>query len=451
MSKQAGGERMYQIYFEIAAILLLVLCNGFLAMSEMAVVAAMKIRLESRAREGRRGARHALRLKENPEAFLSTVQIGITLVGVLTGAFGGATLAERLRVWLLDFPSLEPYAGALSIALVVAPVTYLTLVFGELVPKRLAFGAPERMAALTAPVMNLLMKLALPFVKLLGGSTALVVRLLGQSSDAEPRVTEEDVRGMASEAVKAGAIERRERDMLESIFRMGDRTVEAIMIHRSKIEWIDLDDPYEESVRKIMRSPFSRFPVAQEDLADTVGVISAKEFLALYATDKRVEFTDPRVLHQPFYVPETTRVLALLDRFKQERRMHFALVLDEYGDIRGIVTLNDILESIVGDIPGADDMPEPGAVRREDGSWLLDGLLPMDEVVALLGIPPSLMEPTEGYFHTVAGFVLHHLGRIPETGDVLHWHGLRFEIVDMDGNRIDKVLAMPVPDEEPGE
>ncbi len=442
---------MFELYLEIAAILLLILFNGFLAMSEMALVAAMKIRLESHARQGRRGARHALRLKERPEAFLSTVQIGITLVGVLTGAFGGATLAERLRLWLLDFPTLAPYAGALSIALVVAPVTYLTLVLGELVPKRLAFGAPERVAAITAPVMSLLMTLSLPFVKLLSGSTSLVVRLLGQSSHAEPRVTEEDVRGMAGEAVKAGAIEHGERDMLERIFRMGDRTVEAIMIHRSQIEWIDLDDPYEENVRKLMSSSFSRFPVAQEDVSSTVGVVSAKEFLSLYAQDKRVEFTDPRVLRQPIYVPETTRVITLLDRFRQEARMPFAMVLDEYGDIRGIVTLYDILEAIVGDIPGADEMPEPGATRREDGSWLLDGLLPMDEVVSLLGIPPTLMEPLEGYFQTVAGFILHHLGRIPEAGDVLLWHGLRFEVLDMDGNRIDKVLAMPLPDEEPGE
>lgn len=442
---------MATIFLEVGAILLLILFNGFLAMSEMAVIAAMKIRLESRARDGGRGARYALRLKEQPERFLSTVQIGITLVGVLTGAFGGATLAERLRLWLMDFPTLAPYAGALAIALVVAPVTYLTLVLGELAPKRLAFGAPERVAAFCAPLMTLLMRVSLPAVKLLSGSTALVMRLLGQSPAAEPAVTEEDVRGMAGEAVKAGAIEHGERDMLERIFRLGDRQVEAIMIHRAKIEWIDLDDSYEENVRKVMTSPFSRFPVAREDLSDTVGVIKAREFLAAYAEDRRVSFTDPRLLHQPVFVPETTRVLTLLDRFKQEEHMHFAMILDEYGDIRGIVTLNDILEAIVGDIPGADQMPEPGAVQREDGSWLLDGLMPMDEVVSLLEIPPSLMEDLDGYFQTLAGFILHHLGRIPETGDVLFWHGLRFEVVDMDGNRIDKVLIQAQPDEEPGE
>ncbi|EMG36899.1 CBS domain-containing protein [Desulfocurvibacter africanus PCS] len=439
---------MTRVLLEIGAILLLILFNGFLAMSEMAVVAAMKIRLESRARDGARGARFALRLKEQPERFLSTVQIGITLVGVLTGAFGGATLAERLELWLTDFPALAPYAGGLAIALVVTPVTYLTLVLGELAPKRLAFGAPERVAAFCAPLMILLMRLSLPAVKLLSGSTALVVRLLGQSQHMEPRVTEEDVRGMAGEAVKAGAIEHGERDMLERIFRLGDRQVEAIMIHRAKIEWIDLDDPYEENVRKVMTSPFSRFPVAREELSEAVGVIKAKDFLAIYADDRRVSFTDPRFLHQPIYVPETTRVLALLERFKQEERMHFAMVLDEYGDIRGIVTLNDILEAIVGDIPGADQMSEPGAVRREDGSWLLDGLMPMDEVVSLLGIPPSLMAHMNGQFQTLAGFILHHLGRIPQTGDVLVWHELRFEVVDMDGNRIDKVLAQAQPEKE---
>ncbi len=439
---------MTTVFLEVGAILLLILFNGFLAMSEMAVVASMKIRLESRARDGRRGAQYALRLKEQPERFLSTVQIGITLVGVLTGAFGGATLAERLRLWLTGFPDLAPYAGVLAIALVVAPVTYMTLVLGELVPKRLAFGAPERMAAFCAPLMTLLMRLALPAVKLLSGSTALVVRLLGLSPNTEPAVTEEDVRGLAGEAVKAGAIEHGERDMLERIFRLGDRQVEAIMIHRAKIEWLDLDDPYEENVRKVIASPFSRLPVAWGDLSDSVGVVKAREFLAAYADNRRVSFTDPKLLHQPVYVPETTRVLTLLDRFKQEERTHFAMVLDEYGDIRGIVTLNDILEAIVGDIPGADRMPEPGAVRREDGSWLLDGLMPMDEVTALLEIPPSRMEDLDGYFQTIAGFILHHLGRIPATGDVLIWHGLRFEVVDMDGNRIDKVLVQAQPDEE---
>jgi len=441
---------MFDIYLEIGIILLLILLNGLLSMSEMALVAAMKIRLDVQARAGSRGARHALALKAQPERFLSTVQIGITLIGVLTGAFGGVTLADRLGRWLAEFPALAAHSQGLSIALVVVPVTYLTLVFGELVPKRLAFGAPERLASLVAPLMTVLMKLALPAVRVLSGSTALVVRLLGQSSRVEPRVTEEDVRGMAGEAAKAGAIEHGERDMLERIFRLGDRQVEAIMTHRSRIVWIDLDDPYEESVRKVITSPFSRFPVARDDLSDLVGVIKAKEFLAAYATDRRTPFTDPALLHQPFYVPETTRALSLLERFKQEPHMHFAVILDEYGDVHGVVTLNDILEAIVGDIPAADEPPELGSVQREDGSWLMDGLLPMDEAVELLGIPPSLMERLNGHFQTLAGFILHQLGRIPDTGDVLNWHGLRFEVVDMDGNRIDKVLVMPQPD-QPGQ
>jgi putative hemolysin len=435
---------MIEMYLEIAAIVLLILLNGVFSMSEMAVVASRKLRLQARIEGGSRGAKAALELAEAPERFFSTVQIGITLIGVLTGAFGGATIAEKLAAYFKGIAWLAPYSAALGLALVVAPIALLTLVLGELAPKRLALRYPERLACATAPLMRGLMRLSHPAVLFLSYATGFVLKLLGVSSSTEPTVTEEEIRGLIGEGARTGVLEHAERDMLERIIRLGDRQLSAMMTHRSKVVWLDLDDPREENMRKLVESPFSRFPVGQGSLANLNGVLKAKHALA--ACRKNPDARIEEFAQQPLYAPETMRALRLLELFKQQQSMHFAIVVDEYGDVQGIVTLNDILEAIVGDVPSLGEESEPQAVRREDGSWLLDALMPMDEVCALLKIRG---EEEEVASQTLAGFLLRELGEMPTLGCRVDALGHRFEVVDMDGKRIDSVLATrTAPSEE---
>lgn len=427
---------MIEVYAEIAAIVLLILVNGVFSMSEMAVVASRKLRLQTRVEEGRRGAKAALELAEAPERFFSTVQIGITLVGVLTGAFGGATLAEKLALFFKSYAWLAPYSGALGLAFVVAPIALLTLVLGELAPKRLALRYPERLACATAPLMRGLMRFSLPAVAFLSFATGVVLKLLGVSSSNEPTVTEEEIRGMIGEGARTGVLEHAERDMLERIIRLGDRQLSAMMTHRSKVVWLDLDDPREENMRKLVESPFSRFPVGKGSLTNLNGVLKAKHALAACRRDPDARIEE--FVQQPLYAPETMRALRLLELFKQRQSMHFAVIVDEYGDVQGIVTLNDIMEAIVGDVPSLGEETEPQAVQREDGSWLLDALTPMDEVCSLLKIR---CEDEEAASQTLAGFLLRRLGEMPTLGCWVVDLGHRFEVVDMDGKRIDSVLA----------
>ncbi len=427
---------MSDVFLQGGAILLLIFVNGFFALSEMALVAARKARLRSAAQSGDRKSRSALLLKERPDQFLSSVQIGITLVGILTGALGGATLAERMEGYFATVPELAPYGRWLALVLVVLPITYLTLILGELVPKRLAIAHPERWARLTAPVMRGVLRIFLPAVHFLSLSTRVVIGLFGMRQSQEPAVTEEDIRSMIQEATAHGVVEKAEQEMLDRIFRLGDRQVSALMTHRSRVVWLDLNEGFEANMRKILKSPYSRFPVARGSLGNIKGVIKAKEFLGLCMERPR---NIERHLHRPLFVPETMRALKLLDLFRKQPRMHFAIVLDEFGDIQGVVTLNDLFESIVGDIPSTGEEPEPAAVQRDDGSWLIDGLMPVDEVQALLGVRQPMQDEDMSY-NTLAGFILVHGGRIPKIGDHFLWNGFRFEVVDMDGKRIDRVL-----------
>jgi len=434
---------MTESAFEIFVILALILINGFFALAEMAIVASKKVRLEHLAqREGRR-ARVALKLHQEPDAFLSTVQVGITLIGVLTGAFGGATIAEKISIKLAGIPWLASYSAALGLACVVIPVAYLTLILGELVPKRIAFSRPERMALFVAPFMSVLMRLSAPAVFFLSISTKAVLRLLGFGPSVDQQVTEEDIKGLLAEAALSGVVETAEHSMFERIFRLGDRPVGAVMTHRLKIVWLDLEDAQDNNIRKMLSSPYSRFPVAKGDLTNSLGVVKAKEYLGAYASNPQARLTD--FLHQPLVVTENMPALRLLDAFKTKERMHFALVVDEYGDILGIVTPNDILEAIVGEIPSMGEEPEPAAQRRVDGSWLVDGAMPMDEVVALLGSFEHSFK--KGYYVTLAGFVLAHMGQVPQAGDRFKSNGWSFEVMDMDGHRVDKLLIVRVSGE----
>jgi putative hemolysin len=408
-------------------------------MSEMAVVSARKSLLQQWAEAGDAKARTALELANAPNQFLSTIQIGITLIGILAGAFGGATIARDFSAWLDDVPLLAPYSRALSLAIVVTITTYLSLIVGELVPKRMALNNPERLAAALASPMRALSRVAYPVVHLLGRSTEFVLRMLGMKPSTESPVTEEEIRALIEEGARAGTLEEAEREMVERVFRLGDRRIGAVMTPRPEIIWLDRNAPPEAIRGTITRSAHSRFLVAQGSLDNVLGVVHAKDLLVHSLGEQAVDLTT--TLQQPLYVPESMRAVKVLELFKQSGT-HIALAIDEYGGIQGLVTPNDILESIVGDLPTAGEVAEPLALQREDGSWLLDGMLPVDEFKALFHLGP-LPGEEQAVYHTVAGFVIMQLGRIPTAADCFEWEGLRIEVVDMDGNRVDKVLVTP--------
>ncbi|HYD32159.1 MAG TPA: hemolysin family protein [Azospirillaceae bacterium] len=419
--------------WELLVILALILLNAFFAMSEMAVVSSRRARLQQMAEDGRRGARAALALTDDPSRFLSTVQVGITLVGVVAGAYGGATLSEPLAAWLAAFPSLEPLAPELAFASVVVAITYLSLIVGELVPKRVALNNAERIAVAVAGPMGILSRSAAPLVWLLGASTEAVLKLLRLPTTTDNMVTEEEVKTLIAEGTQTGVFEPVERQMIEGVLRLSDRTVRSIMTPRPDVQWLDPTDAPDQTRREIAESAYSRYPVCRGDLDNFLGVVKAKDLLDQVlegeALDLMASLTKPLVVH------DGTPVLRLLDLLKQHSQ-HLAIVVDEYGTVEGIVTLTDILESIAGEMPEPGD-GEAAAVRREDGSWLVDGMTPIDEVEGLIGLK-GLKGDRD--FHTLAGFVLANIGHVPLASENFIWQGTRFEVVDMDGRRIDKVL-----------
>lgn len=424
---------------EILIILLLIIANGIFAMAEIAVISSRKVRLQQRANEGDAKARAALELANAPNQFLSTIQIGITLVGVLAGAFGGATIAQELAAELDRVPLLAPYSRAIGVGVVVLCVTYLSLVIGELAPKRLALNSPERIAAAIAKPMQTLSTVAFPLVRLLSVSTETVLHVLRVRQTSEPPVTEEEITALLEEGIQAGVFEKPERDMVEHVFHLVDREVSTLMTPRPEIVWFDVGDSPEEIRQKVAGAVHSRFPVAQGNLDNVLGVVYTKELLARNLADKPVDLRAS--LRQPLFVPENTRALNLLESFKRFGT-HIALVINEYGGVEGLATVNDILEAIVGDIPSVYKPSESQAVQRGDGSWLLDGMLPVEEFKECLNINELPGEKKRSY-QTVGGFIMTYLGRIPSAGDHFEWQGVRFEVVDMDRHRIDKVLVVP--------
>ena len=434
---------------EIIIIFLLIIANGIFALSEIAVVSSRKAKLQQMKEGGNSGAKNALDLANEPTPFLSTIQIGITLVGTLAGAFGGATIAEELALVMEGIPALASHSQLFSIGIVVAGITYLTLVLGELVPKRVALSNPEKIASFVASPMSLLSRIAAPLVFVLTASTNLVIRILGIKPNDEPPVTEEEIKILIDLGTGAGVFEEAEKDMVERVFRLGDRRVATFMTPRSKIVWLDVDDTPETIREKTSGRSYSLFPVSKDDLDNVVGVVQAKDLLS--HADGGDEFDLSGAVLPPLFVPESMRGLKVLERFK-ETGIHLAIVVDEYGAVQGVVALTDILEAIVGDIPHIDELTEPQMIRREDGSWLIDGMMQIDEFKEAFGID-ELPEEDGGLYQTLGGFVIIHFERIPSSGEHFDWGDLRFEVMDMDYNRVDKLLVAPLkrsPDEKHG-
>lgn len=425
---------------EIFVVLLLIVVNAIFVMSEMAIVSVRKVRLQQMASQGDARARVALELANSPNQLLGTVQIGITLLAILSGAFGESIIAREIVVLLNFIPSIEPYREAIASVSAVLIITYLTLVIGELVPKRLALNNPEHIASAVARPMQLLSVITSPIVHLLSLSTDRVVRLLGMRPSTDPQITEEEIKVLIEQGTEAGTFEEAEQDMLNRVFKLSDRRVSALMTPRPDIIWLDLDDSPDKNRQIMVDHAHGQFPVCQGELDTVLGIVQVNDLLSRCLTNQPLDLTAS--LRRPLYVPESTPGLKILELFKQSGT-HIAIVVDEYGVIQGLVTLNDILEEIVGDIPSIDALDEPQAVQREDGSWLVDGMLSVEEFFELFEMQ-ELPREQRGNYHTMGGFVVTQLGRIPNAADHFEWQGMRFEVMDMDGNRVDKVLVVPI-------
>jgi putative hemolysin len=426
--------------WELLVVVLLIMLNGFFAMSELAIVSARRARLQQMADEGSGGARVAIALAEDPGRFLSTVQIGISLVGVLAGAYGGATLSVYLADALRGVGPIAPYADSVAIATVVIGITYFSLIVGELVPKRFALANAEAIASAVARPMAWLARAASPVVWFLGISTSAVMRLFGLRSEKENTVTEEEVKTMIAEGTESGVFAPAERELIEGVLRLADRTVRAIMTPRPDVMWLDVDDAPETVIREIREGGHSRLPVCRRDLDEVLGVVHTKDLLDAALAGRPLDLRAGAA--KPLIVHDGTPVLRLLELFRSSG-VHMAIVVDEYGSVEGLATVTDILEAIAGELPELGREDDPGVVRRDDGTWLVDGMLPIDEVEARLGLRG--MRGDDDDFHTLAGFVLRRLGRVPKPADSFLWEDVRFEVIDMDGRRVDKVLVTPVP------
>jgi putative hemolysin len=423
---------------DIAILLLLILLNGAFALSEMALVTARKGRLQTLSNQGDTGAAAALRLAEEPTRFLSTIQIGITSIGILNGIVGEAALAGPFAQWLQGTGLEERAAAYLSTGLVVVVITYFSIVFGELVPKRLGQINPETAARFVAKPMQWLALAVKPFVKLLVASTELVLRVLGEKRTAAPKVTEEEIRAVLLEGANAGVIEADEHAMVRNVFRLDDRQIGSLMVRRSDVVCLDASLSWEANLKRIAGSERTRFPVIDGKWSELLGVISARQLLA-----KAVVLGETPDLHSelqsPVYVPESLTGMELLQSMRNSG-VQLAFVVDEFGDVLGIVTLQDVLEAITGEFK-PQTTADAWAVQRDDGSWLIEGLIPIPELKDRLHIEGL---PEEGRYHTLAGLLLLVLGHVPRVGDRAEWDGWCFEVMDMDGNRIDKVLASRV-------
>jgi putative hemolysin len=419
---------------QILILLLLIFLSGVFSLSESSVVSARKARLQERANDGDAGAFNALQLAENPNNFLATVRMGITLIAILMGAIAGVSVSKLPASWFAEIPFLAPYAANIGIAIVVLAITFLTLIFGELLPKRLAFHSPERVAAMIAGPMSLVSRIFSPIVQAMSTATDLVLRLLGIQPNLEPPITEEELQVLIDQGTQAGVFEESEQDMVQGIFSLNDRRIFSLMTPRSEIAWLDVNDTPEEIRQKIEESPYSRFPVCEDSLDTILGIIEARDLLleSLHGTPLQLQ----RNLQKPVYIPETALASRVLELFKSDDA-ELLLVVDEFGSIQGLVTVFDIIEEIVGDI----DAP-PQATQRQDGSWLLDGMLEVEDFKEIFNLRYL---PDEDEYETLSGFVMLNLGRVPTAADKFEWNGLNFEVMDMDGKRVDKVLVTIVP------
>ncbi|HEX5724959.1 MAG TPA: hemolysin family protein [Longimicrobiaceae bacterium] len=424
---------------EILLILFLLVLNGVFAMSEIAVVSARRSRLRERAEAGSGGARRALRLAEEPNRFLATVQVGITLVGILAGAYGGATLAEHLAARLERYAALAPYAEAIALFLVVLAITYFSLVIGELVPKRIALHHPEAIAARVAGPMHALSRIGWPLVWVLTTSTEALLRVLRIRESGDPPVTEGDIAALLEQGAETGVIEEEEQELVERVFWLADQRVDAVMVPRVQVAWLDVNAPPDVARQEMLRLPYSRFVVADGSLDRVVGVVHVRD--AWRAREEGRELDLRALATEPLFVPETTAALRLVEEFRRTGT-EVALVVSEYGGIEGVVTLHDLTQEVLGDFPAAHLPPEPCIVARDDGSLLVDGALAMEELREALGLPERRSDERPEY-RTLGGFVFTRLGRVPQTGDRVPLEGFTLEVVDMDRRRVDKVLVTP--------
>lgn len=429
---------MSQVAFEIAVIFLLLIANGVFAMAEIAVVSSKKARLRRLADQGNGKARIALELAESPNRFLATVQIGITLVGIFAGAFGGATLAAKLAAPIAQVSVLAAYADKIAFGIVVAGLTYFSLVLGELVPKRFGLSNPEGIAMMVARPMNWLSKFAGPVVSFLSVSTEALLRLLGFKPEKEVAVSEEEVRVMMQEGVRAGAFNKVESHIVHSALELDQLPVREIMTPRPKVIWLNREDPHDQIWHKIVVSGHSHFPVYEGNRDHTVGVVSVKAIYANLAAGVGVNLKD--LMIPPLIVPESQTVLQLVETFKQSGK-HMALVTDEFGSIVGLVTLNDVMEAVVGEFPAQGERAKPEAKKRDDGSWLIDAMIDLEAVEKVL---PGFKFGGNAYseYQTLAGYVVKTLGRVPKEGERFEEQGYVFEVLDMDRHRVDKVLVL---------
>lgn len=428
---------MNQIIFEIVLIATLIIINGLFSMTEIAVVSSRRVRLLQDAEAGSAGAAMAVALQEKPDRFLSTVQIGITLVGILSGAFGGATVAQTLGGYLAEVPAIAPYAQTISFTIVILIITYFSLVIGELVPKNLALNRPEAIAKIFSRPMNLVSRLTAPFVWFLSSSTALVLKIMRVTRATDAAITEEEIKAHIAHGAEIGILDETEQELIESVIRLDDQRITALMTSRLKIVWLNSEDPIEINRRKLIDSPYSRLPVGRGSLDEIIGFVKAKDLLSKVLNGEELDLEG--VLKEPLFVPETQTGLELLELFRVSHT-HLAMIVNEFGATEGLITMNDVLKAIVGSLTVGGVLQE-SIVRRDDGSLLLDGRLPVADLLGLLQIKELPADERQSY-QTLGGFVLARMEKLPQEGSKFEWENYIFEIMDMDGRRVDKVLVM---------
>jgi putative hemolysin len=442
----AGRGDLRLVVMEIVVILALVLLNGLFAMAEISIVSARRQRLQQWVAEGRAGAEAALALADDPRHFLSAIQVGITTIGILSGAFGEASIAQHLERWLETVGPLAPHKDVIALVVTVTIITYLSVVLGELVPKRIALYRAEPLAVVIARPIGLMARLFHPFVVLLSASSELVLRLLGMHRrSAEPPVTEEEIKVLMEQGKEAGVFQAAESELVSNVLRLDELRIGALLTPRPEIDYLDIQKSFDENRHTIIESPHSMLPVCRGGLGNVLGVLRTGDLLSRSLQGQAIDLLG--VVKPPLYVPETLTAIRLLETFKRHRA-HLALVVDEYGELQGLVTLNDVMTAIVGDIPSIEEEGDLEIVQREDGSWLIDAMLSVEDLRSALDIE-ALPGEDAGNYHTVGGFVMMQLGRIPAVADHFHCGGWRFEVVDMDRNRVDRVLASRVPEEPP--
>lgn len=424
---------------EILVILILIILNGAFAMAEIAIVSARKSKLQQMVDQGDIRAKKALELASNPNRFLSTVQIGITFIGIFAGAFSSTSIAQPLAAYIAKTPVLGQYSETIALFIVVSVITYLSLVIGELVPKRIALTNPEKIAAMVSLPTHTLSAISKPLVDILSVSTDWILRLFGVRTVAEMPVSEEEVKMLIREGARVGIFNLAERDIVERTFRLADQKVNMLMTSRNEIFWLNLENTAEETRTKLAHSSYSYLPVCHGKLDKVVGVVRTKELLTHFMETDSLDVK--QLMHKPIFLPESMNALKVLEIFKKSG-IHVALVIDEYGNISGLISITDILEALVGDIPTIDEAEDEVFVQRDNGSWLVNGLATIDEFKEKFHIQ-KIPDEKSGQFHTIGGFVMHKLGRIPAAGDVLSLGQTKIEVVDMDGHRVDKIIVKP--------